>query len=425
MTRIQKILNTGRITPKPIKRKKETLNTHSKKTKKILVPALCCLAITGIAAIGLAYKKRKINIFDLKKTPNLNDKIASNKINQTDSKIINQAYDKTNDAIAQTTTLLTSQQTADKAILPVVSDKNSEITAKPKKDIEVKDFSESEEKVKLKTTILPDGQKCTTCSKERIKTIQTIDLPRACSSKTYIEQKGKYVPLRRDFHKVFQNKHKIIEHFPDGTTKITLTDNEGSKIIFKDRKGNTITPDIAKFKAHIEKDADLINNDTESLSSGWYKEYQNLCKKYNEFQRPLGVPCGANDHYFELLQRDMESEVWAEYLKIEQFRTSYDDNSRLMKYLREKDNSKIFDNQKLTAEDTQTLINSDAKSFLNAIRTAYTRPESRLENQDALHNIAVIIKADKDEADLYKKARRFRLFSKIRDYFHKKTIYLD
>ena len=133
---------------------------------------------------------------------------------------------------------------------------------------------------------------------------------------------------------------KTVEHFGDHS-RTTLLDRQGNeKVIIRDKKGNILDTIINNNGAnYTPPTADVsVLADFGPSKENWYKDYEELCKRYGEKIRPVGVTGGALDHFAEL-QRIKNGTI-GDYLENTIGRNfANDPKARLLNLLRSEDST--------------------------------------------------------------------------------------
>jgi len=270
---------------------------------------------------------------------------------------------------------LLGKKTKNSETIPVFDNHGNHIKniTKTKKGLEITEILDADGKVterriydKIKDTSI------TTKHGYNAKTIETTceDSTGTTKRKIYVKENGKLKSIGRQSYNPKKGYYKNVEYLKDGTSKTTIVKNNSKKIIYRDKKGNIIRTKEFDSRNPVEppmppskKGFSEPSHAEQEILAEWYVHYMKLCKKYNVNIRPCGVPGGAGDHYFELLKREEGPGAWMKYLKTEAMRTQYDENARLMQFLRENEGENVYARLGYTEETSDWFMDLDVDSF--------------------------------------------------------------
>ncbi len=160
---------------------------------------------------------------------------------------------------------------------------------------------------------------------------------------------------------------KKVYHLGDknSTTHIVVDNyiNSETRYTIRDKKGNILFDKVFPLG-----NAPNPPEDKPKLLADWYLHYLKLCKKYNVKPRMCGITGGAFSHYYELSLREANYKNYLKYLRLQEYRASYDNKAKLMNILRsidDKSHSQIDVDNFL--QTYSTLSESEKTQTLNSL----------------------------------------------------------
>ena len=231
----------------------------------------------------------------------------------------------------------------------------------------IEEIFDAEGNVTQRITKMPDGTEYYTSYHNGIKTIEK-DGCYSYGTKITSHQGGKSQPIYREQHNLLEDSHKTVEHLEDGISKTTYTANGKTTVTYRDKKGNIIEEYVNSASSKKGGDIGPLDPGAEKVYEKWYIEYVKLCKKYGVEVRPCGVEGGAFSHYYELLQMEKGPEAWERYIKLQEYRSQYDDNAAIMQYLREFGGNDILAAAGFNKEVSKVLMKLDPETLEELIQ---------------------------------------------------------
>ena len=231
----------------------------------------------------------------------------------------------------------------------------------------IEEIFDTEGNTVQRITKTPDGSVYYTSYHNGIKTVEK-DGFHSYGTKITSHQGGKSQPIYREQHNLLEDSHKTVEHFEDGISKTTYTADGATKVTYRDKKGNIIEEYIESTSPKKGGDIGPLDPGAEKVYEKWYIEYVKLCKKYGVAVRPCGVEGGAFSHYYELLQMEKGPEAWERYIKLQEYRSQYDDNAAIMQYLREFGGNDILAAAGFNKEVSKVLMKLDPETLEELIQ---------------------------------------------------------
>ena len=231
----------------------------------------------------------------------------------------------------------------------------------------IEEIFDTEGNTVQRITKTPDGSVYYTSYHNGIKTIEK-DGFHSYGTKITSHQGGKSQPIYREQHNLLEDSHKTVEHLEDGISKTTYTANGKTTVTYRDKKGNIIEEYVNSASSKKGGDIGPLDPGAEKVYEKWYIEYVKLCKKYGVEVRPCGVEGGAFSHYYELLQMEKGPEAWERYIKLQEYRSQYDDNAAIMQYLREFGGNDILAAAGFNKEVSKVLMKLDPETLEELIQ---------------------------------------------------------
>lgn len=164
--------------------------------------------------------------------------------------------------------------------------------------------------------------------------------------------KGQYELKSREVYNKNDLQSKTVTRLKDGNTEIVVENIDKKVITIRDKKGNVISEEVID-KKHPPKGPQPPEPQTVKVLDPWYIEYMNLCKEFGVSVRPCGKG-GAWNHYYELRLKKYDPEAYESYLRLEEYRSRYDEKAMLRRLLDKIDNNSIYA-QHLTKEQVAML----------------------------------------------------------------------
>ena len=231
----------------------------------------------------------------------------------------------------------------------------------------IEEIFDTEGNTVQRITKTPDGSVYYTSYHNGIKTVEK-DGFHSYGTKITSHQGGKSQPIYREQHNLLEDSHKTVEHLEDGISKTTYTANGKTTVTYRDKKGNIIEEYVNSASSKKGGDIGPLDPGAEKVYEKWYIEYVKLCKKYGVEVRPCGVEGGAFSHYYELLQMEKGPEAWERYIKLQEYRSQYDDNAAIMQYLREFGGNDILAAAGFNKEVSKVLMKLDPETLEELIQ---------------------------------------------------------